>query len=129
LPVVRELHERGVRLGVVSNTVLPPTAIDEFLKFEGLIEFLPTRVYSSEVRFMKPDPRIFRIALERLGVEAGRTLFVGDRLDNDVKGPSQVRMRTALFSPPGGKTRGRGKPDHVVQRLSDLLTIVGTERP
>ncbi len=124
--VITRLHAARLKLGLVSNTLFPSFAIDDFLRYEGLIEYFPVRIYSSDVRYMKPHRKIFRLALNRIGVAAGRTLFVGDHVDKDVWGSSRVGMKTALFVRYGRIPRGRARPDHVIHRLTDLPAILQT---
>ncbi len=122
--VVSLLQRRGYKLGVVSNTFFPSFAIDDVMRQDGLLDFFPVRVYSSDVRFMKPHPRIFEAALDQMGVPARRTMYVGDRLRNDVKGSARVGMRTVLLSRNGRFRSGRVRPDHVVRRLSELPALL-----
>jgi HAD superfamily hydrolase (TIGR01549 family) len=118
------LRDSGYKLGLVSNTVFPAGSIDADLEDEGLLPFFPVRVYSSDVGYMKPDPRIFRIALERVGVASDRAMFVGDRLDKDVRGAGRLGMRTVLIVHEGSKPRGRGRPDHVIRSLAEVPGVL-----
>lgn len=93
-PMLRQLRDAGTRLGIVSNTLVPPHCLDAHLAAEGLLEFFPIRIYSSQVRYRKPHPRIFEIALNLIGVPAGRTLFIGDLLKADVYGAKKAGMHT-----------------------------------
>lgn len=120
-----KLADDGYKLGIVSNTVLPGKNVDDFLERVGLLSYFPVRVYSSEVGFMKPDRRIFHIALEEMGVAPSETVFVGDRLDNDVGGASRMGMKTILVVHGEEKRRRWARrPDHVVYKLSDIPAIV-----
>jgi putative hydrolase of the HAD superfamily len=56
-------------------------------------------VISCEVGLAKPDPRIFRLCLERLGLSAGAALFVDDRADN-VEAAARVGLQTLQFEGP-----------------------------
>jgi len=96
IPTLRTLRDSGLKLGLVSNTFIPPPTHDRHLTESGLIEFFPVRVYSSEVGYRKPHRRIFRIALERLGTGAGETLFVGDQIKADIEGARKLGMKTIL---------------------------------
>ena len=60
----------------------------------GLAERLDVAVFSSDVGLRKPRPEIFERALVELGVAPERTLFVGDRLREDVGGAHELGMRT-----------------------------------
>lgn len=121
--VVAGLHRKGLKLGLVSNTPFPAEAIDDVLAEQGLLEYFPVRIYSSDVRYRKPHPKIFKLALEQIGTAAERTLFVGDRMDKDVVGAARVGMRTALFVRNGSARTGRGRPDHVLHQLTDLSAL------
>jgi putative hydrolase of the HAD superfamily len=72
---VTELERLGLRLAVVSNW---DVALQEHLERLGLADRFATIVTSAEAGAPKPDPRIFELALERLGVGPGRALHVGD---------------------------------------------------
>ena len=63
-------------------------------------------IISCEVGLSKPDPRIFRLCLDRLGLRAGETLFVDDRADN-IEGALWVGLRTLQFEGPDALTRLR----------------------
>lgn len=69
------LRERGVRLAVISNFDCRLLAIFRHLGIAGAFEHV---ILSSETGSDKPDPRIFRIALEKMGVTPAEALHVGD---------------------------------------------------
>ena len=52
----------------------------------GLEELLDVQVWSDEAGARKPEPEIFLRALDELGVDPVDAMFVGDRLDTDVRG-------------------------------------------
>lgn len=81
-----------VRMAVLANQ--PPRALERLaaLGFDRYFEFI---ALDSLVGLHKPDPAFFRWALERAGVSAGRVLYVGDRIDNDIKPAMSVGMKTA----------------------------------
>ena len=87
------LRGHSYRLGLVSNLTLLPELIRADLERMGLAAQLDAMVFSSEVGVRKPDARIFREGLTRLGAEAAATVFVGDRLYDDVSGAQAVGMR------------------------------------
>lgn len=63
-------------------------------------------VISCEVGLAKPDPRVFQLCLERLGLSAGEALFVDDRVDN-VEGAARVGLATLHFEGPDALERLR----------------------
>ena len=88
--------DMGLKLGLLSNTFVPASCLDRHLAQLGLLEFLPIRLYSYQYPFRKPDPRIFRLAAERLGERAEQILYVGDRIDWDILPALKAGMHVAL---------------------------------
>ena len=117
--VLEQLRARGVRLGIVTNGWVEA----QTKTLEGLD--LPRRVddvvISKAVGLTKPDPRIYQLALERLGVAAADCWFVGDSPRNDVWGPQQVGLRAAFL--PTGHALGDEKPDVVLGDLRGVLEL------
>jgi putative hydrolase of the HAD superfamily len=122
--LLRGLHERGLKVGLVSNTFVPGEVLDRHLRQEGLLELLPVRIYSCDVKVRKPNPRIFRAALQRTGLEAGRTLFVGDQPWADIRGANQIGMTSVLKDPLGNFSNSRIVPKYRIRKLPELLKIV-----
>lgn len=88
------LRDRGLKTGLVSNTMEPRWLLLRDLEDQGLADRLDAVVFSSDLGIRKPHPEIFRRALDDLGVPAERALFVGDRLVADVRGARDVGMQT-----------------------------------
>jgi putative hydrolase of the HAD superfamily len=103
LPTLKALRDRGLRVGVVSDTGfdLRP-AMDQL----GLSPFLDTVVMSFEQGVCKPATSVFLTACERLQVDPARTLMVGDNPLTD-SGAVAVGMYVFLLPPPA-KTGPRG---------------------
>jgi FMN phosphatase YigB (HAD superfamily) len=57
---------------------------------------LPERFYSYDFDYRKPDVRIFKDVARKMNIDAGRTIYVGDRVDNDVKGSLAAGMLPVL---------------------------------
>jgi putative hydrolase of the HAD superfamily len=92
--LLESLRERGLKLGLVSNAVDPPWLLHRDLERLGVSGRLDAAVFSSEIGRRKPDPAIFRRALELLDVAPANALFVGDRLATDVAGARALGMTT-----------------------------------
>jgi putative hydrolase of the HAD superfamily len=93
-----EVRARGLRIGIVSNTFDPPDLLHADLAGDGVAERVDAIVFSSEIGLRKPAPEIYRAVLDRLGVDPGKALFVGDRVREDVQGPAALGMRTCLVT-------------------------------
>jgi putative hydrolase of the HAD superfamily len=126
--VLAGLRERGIRVGVLSNTIWPRTQHEEWFSRDGVLELIDGAVYSSEIAWAKPHPEAFRAAAAAVGAEPERVLFVGDRPFEDIHGAASVGMRTALvpFTVIGDHERGpvQGEADAVLDRLLDVLDLV-----
>ncbi len=82
LETLKMLKDRGFRLGIISNAIYHDfESLD--IKY-GLKNLFDVTVLSYEEGVIKPDPKIFRIALKRLGSKNSETLMVGDNLKDDV---------------------------------------------
>jgi HAD superfamily hydrolase (TIGR01549 family) len=89
---------RRYRLGVVSNA---NGTVRKKLARVGLGHFFETVVDSAEEGIEKPDPRLFGVALERLGVRADESAYVGDIFKVDVIGARRAGLFAILIDPRG----------------------------
>ena len=123
--LLETLRSRGLKLGLVSNAFDPGWLLHRDLEQMGLSERLDFAVFSSEVGKRKPHPEIFRRALDALGVAPEEALFVGDRLEQDVRGAAEVGMVTAQalwFR--ADEERDGIEPDYRAFTQMDVLNIV-----
>jgi putative hydrolase of the HAD superfamily len=81
------LSDKGFRLGIVSN--FAPT-LTKILESKGILHYFEQVIVSTEVGLEKPDPAIFKLALELSGLKAEELLYIGDHELNDVWAPGQV---------------------------------------
>ncbi|WP_310584159.1 HAD family hydrolase [Deinococcus sp.] len=119
--VLAELRQCGLKLGLVTNGWSEKQR--QCMAGLGLADAFDTVIVSREVGCSKPEPRIYALALEQLGVQAAQTLFVGDSPLNDVAGPQSAGMKAALF-PGGHAPPGHIRPDYVLTDLRGVLGIV-----
>lgn len=119
------LRDRGLKTGLVSNAFDPPALLHRDLEQMGLGERLDVAVFSSETGKRKPHPAIFEEALGRLGVEAGRAVFVGDRRFEDMRGAKELGMATvqAFWFRADDDERGLD-PDFEAFAPMDVLNVV-----
>jgi HAD superfamily hydrolase (TIGR01509 family) len=121
LPATRELlatlRDRGLRLGVISNS---DGGIADALRACGLgDEFFQSYTDSGKVGVEKPDPAIFRIAVESLGVRPEECLCVGDTYSVDFAGAVRAGLQAILMDPAGVY---RDDPYPRVEALQQLLS-------
>ena len=98
LETLRKLRERGFRLGMISVCSEEVAELWEETPFAGLFD---STVFSCSVGLRKPDPAIYRLALDELGVEANEALFVGDGANDELAGAERVGIRAVLILRPG----------------------------
>lgn len=123
------LRERGIRVGVLSNTIWPREHHEEMFARDGVLELFDGAVYTCEIPWTKPHPEAFLAAMTAAGgTDPARCVFVGDRLFDDVYGAQNAGMRAVHIPhsviPPSQVGHTEGKPDATVQRLSELLPII-----
>lgn len=92
--VLDALRSAALRLAVVSNAA---SASERLVDIFGLRDRLNAVVMSFSVGALKPDPRIYRCALDVLGVSAKETFFVGDGRDLELHGARRLGLRTILI--------------------------------
>lgn len=114
--VLEGLRARGLRLGVLSNT-LP--SIDRTLAFLGLNDLIDAAVATCTVGIHKPEPGAYHAAAQALGVPAGTVLFIDDKQEN-VDAARAVGMHAALIDLRGdtpGALRSLGEVTGLVDRI------------
>ena len=97
--VLRRLRAGGARLAVVSNW---DVSLHDVLVRIGLSQLVETVLTSAELGVAKPDPAIFRAALERLSAAPEDALHVGDSLEADVHGARAAGVEPVLVARDGG---------------------------
>jgi putative hydrolase of the HAD superfamily len=126
--LLRGLRERGLRVGVLSNTIWPGAVHDAWFARDGVHELIDAACYSSEIGWMKPGPGAFTAAAAALGVDPAEVVFVGDRPFEDIQGAARAGMRTAWVPytelAPHELVGVDARPDVVLRRLTDLLTTL-----
>ena len=125
------LRADGLRLGIVSNAAYLPRLMVRQMRALGLRDYFDGVTFSSEVGRRKPHPAIYQDALRKIGVDAAQTLFVGDRVREDVQGPQRLGMH-AVLTREWRQEEAAATADFVINRLRELPPIVArlrTERP
>lgn len=94
--MAKDLRRRGIKTGILSNTVLTVPWILQLLG--GYRGFDPV-VLSSKEGTAKPNPRIYRIAIERSGVKPENILFI-DNLEENIAAAKKAGLKTVLAKNP-----------------------------
>ena len=121
-PVVKSLSER-YKLVLVSNFY---GNIQTILKDFGLFDFFAGIIESSVVGVRKPDPAIYRLGVEAMGLPAGNVLVVGDSFSKDVVPAKAVGCKVAWLKGEGwgNEEIDETLPDVIITDLPELLSYV-----
>ena len=118
------LQALGLKLGIVSNTFVNRASLERHLEQLGIRDFFSLRLYSYELGRRKPDPEIFNVAAEKIGQAPRNILFVGDRVDTDIRAALASGMRAALKD--AYTNTGKNTPPGAwrVTRISQLPALI-----
>lgn len=123
-----ELDRRGYKLGIIANTITE-TEIPDWMVEDGVARYFRTVILSSKVRIRKPDPEIYHLACRCIESKEANCAYVGDNPVRDVEGTRAAGFGSMIrIDEPDTLSRehATGKefiPDHIIEKLSDLLEI------
>ena len=124
--VLTELRSRGLRLGVLSDCPAELAETWPRLPVAGLVD---ARVLSCEEGRRKPDPELFRLIADRLGVGPPDCIYVGDGGGRELTGATRCGMRAFMlraadWADDGGAAREDDWAGPALLSLTDVLTLV-----
>lgn len=122
VPLLKELKKRGLLVGVITNgpSYLQNHKMDE----SGLREYCDIVVVSGDLGVHKPNPEIFELTAQRLGLKCEECVYVGDHPVNDIQGAlsagmSAIRMNWGWF-----KDRDLRNDVPVIDDIIDVLKYI-----
>jgi putative hydrolase of the HAD superfamily len=118
LETLSELRRRGLLTALITVCTEDVPALWRETPFHGLFD---AEVFSCSVGLRKPDPRIYELALQRLGVQAREATFVGDGANDELTGAERVGMRAVGLERPGEELDWEGPR---IRALPELLELV-----
>lgn len=119
VPAFERARARGMRVGIISNW---DSRLVRLMGDLGVAELLHTIVSSADVGLRKPDPRIFELACEHVGVHPTESAHVGDHVYADVLGASAAGMRAVLIDRHGTQADDGPAP---IRSLDELEGVLG----
>ena len=124
IETMAELRERGIRTGLI--TVCSEDVVDVWAEtpFAGQFD---AEVFSSSCGLCKPDPRIYGLALDQLGVVPSEAIFVGDGANDELAGAERVGMRAILIHRAGrepGWPELRDWPGPRITSIPEVLELL-----
>ena len=121
IEALRALRDRGVRLGLITNgpAVMQRSKVERF----GLAPLFEAIVIEGEFGAGKPDPRVYRHALERLEVAPAEAWMVGDHLEIDVAAAQSLGMVGVWMDHAGQGLPEDSpiRPDGIIRSLAELI--------
>lgn len=127
-PLWEALRDKGIRVGVLSNTIWTRDYHRGIFERDGVLDLIDADVYSSEIAFAKPHVEAFRAAADAVEVEPQACVYVGDRIFEDVHGSQRAGMRGVLVPhsniPVAQQVSVDAVPDAVIHELFDLLPVI-----
>ena len=125
--VIAELHWRGYRMGLVSNTTSTADA-PRFLDEYGLTKYFQVVILSAVSGYRKPSPEIFWQATRAMQLDPNRCAYLGNKVSSDIVGSRKAGFAMAIIIEPIGALPASAsdemeKPDMVIHTLGDLLDI------
>lgn len=125
---LQSLRDQGYRLGIISNASDDKdvqTLVDK-AKIRSYFELV---LSSAALGIRKPNPRIFEIALEHLGVQPGRAAMVGDTLGADILGAQNAGIFDIWITRRADTPSNRGhadtiRPSAIIKTLSELTSVL-----
>ena len=119
LTAMSEARERGIAIGLVSNTGMTPGyVLREILSELGLRQYLEAMTLSNEARLVKPTEAVFTCTLEVLGVEAHEAVFIGDSPELDIEAPQKLGMTAVQV---GYREQAGVTPNARLETLDELF--------
>ncbi len=102
VPTLMGLKDNGCKIGLLSNCSIEIPILWPETPFADLID---CAVFSSRERLKKPDPRIYHLACERLGVMPERCLYIADGENYELTAAAKVGLHPVLIRNPTSQNR------------------------
>jgi len=116
---ISALRERGLKTGLITVCSEDVAQLWQETEFHGLFD---AEVFSATCGLRKPDPRIYRLALEQLDVEPEEAVFVGDGANDELAGAERVGLRAIGVDSPTGELGDWNGPR--ITALPQLLSLL-----
>jgi putative hydrolase of the HAD superfamily len=121
LETLAELRRRGYALGLITVCSEDVERLWEETPFADMFD---AAVFSCSVGLRKPDPRIYHLALDELGVDPGEAIFVGDGANDELAGAERVGMRAVLIHREGEEPQWDEVRDWQGPRITEIPQVL-----
>lgn len=121
--LLEQLKGKSLRLGIISNGK-GQFQLDA-IQALGIEPYMDVILISEWEGMKKPDRRLFRMAVERLGVKPEEAMYVGDHPDNDIKGARTAGLKTIWKRDAQWSS---AEADYIIEDLAEIVTIAAQEK-
>lgn len=125
--VIKGLHARGYKLGIISN-LIGENEVPDWLEEDGLDQYFDTVILSSVCHLRKPGSEIYKIACADMGLAPEECASVADNVKRDVTGAKEAGIgANVIFDSPEKKHAveftDANRPDFVVRDFREILDL------
>jgi len=125
-PLFEDLQRAGIRIGIITHGWTVKQA--EKMVRLGLVPFLdPTAIFiSDQIGISKPNPKLYQLALEDLGLSANEVMYVGDNPEHDIAPPQSLGI-VAVWARRAARRDLEGTsivPDHIIHDFGELRLLL-----
>ena len=119
-----EIRARGLKRGLITNT---SQVVADHWENTAFPDHLDASILSVHVKLRKPDPAIYLVACNQLGVDPADCLYVGDGGANELTGAANVGMTAVLIAPPydDAPALGTGRQSWDGARIASIPEVLG----
>ena len=111
----KEIKKKGLKIGIISDTGL---SLENTLVSLGLKEYIDCYVSSKEVGVMKPNPKIYNVALDKLGVRASECIYIDD-YDKEVEGAINLGFKGFRIN-----RDNKDKKEFDISSLKEIIKVI-----
>jgi putative hydrolase of the HAD superfamily len=119
-----KLKNMDLKLAILSNTFINGSALERHLAQYDILDFFDVRMYSYQFPYRKPNRHIFTAAVERIGLPAGNIMFVGDRINADIRPALKLGMTAVLKDAYTNHAKHLPPAAHKIQKISELPALI-----
>jgi putative hydrolase of the HAD superfamily len=122
VPTLEALRADGHELGLITVCSQEVADLWDETPFAGIFD---STIFSSSVGLSKPDPRIYKLACEQLGVEPADCLFVGDGANDELSGAERMGISAVQLRAPGEALTPDGEAwqGASIEHLSEVVDL------
>ena len=128
MEVIKGLHERGYKLGIISN-LIGENEVPDWLEEDGLDKYFDSVILSSVCHLRKPGFEIYQLCAKEMGVELADCVSVADNVKRDIPGAKKAGVGcNIIFESPEKKHAveftEENRPDAIIQDFREILDLL-----